>query len=127
MKITVDNYIENVLRTLASTNKPTERLQDSKIIDLLHGAIGISTEAGELLDVLKKHIYYGTSIDEINMMEECSDLLYYIGVILSRLGYTFEEVMQINIEKLQARYPEKFTSENAINRDLEKERKILEK
>ena len=132
MKITIDNYTENVYRTLAPTDiasgvvASNDHLLNTKILRLLHAAMGIAGEAGEIIDPIKKSIFYGKKLDEVNLMEECGDLLYFVAVLLDELGYTFEEVMQINIDKLAARYPEKFTSAKAINRDLDKERKILE-
>ena len=79
-----------------------------------------------MIDALKKHIYYGKDLDKVNLREEAGDLLWYISIMLDVLGTTYEECMQINIEKLAARYPNKFTEEDAIKRDLKKERKILE-
>lgn len=110
-----DNYIEKVLRTKASNELPMTRMNDENM-DFLHGAMGLSTEANEVLDIIKKHIFYGKPIDREDLMLECSDCLWYIGVILNRLGYSFQEVMDKNIEKLQKRYPEKFTEDKAINR-----------
>jgi NTP pyrophosphatase (non-canonical NTP hydrolase) len=121
------NYIEQVMRTLSPSEEALERLQDKRLIDILHGAIGISTEAGELLDAIKKHIFYGKKIDEVNLLEEIGDVFWYCGVLLYNLGYSFEEVQEKNILKLRLRYPNKFTTDKAINRDLIKEREELEK
>lgn len=99
----------------------------SKIQDLLHAGMGLVTESGEFLDTLKKHIYYGKELDKVNLIEELGDQLWYCAIALNALGSDFETAMQINIDKLKSRYPEKFTEELAKNRDLEKERSILEK
>ena len=93
---------------------------------LLHMTVGVSGEAGELLDPLKKTIFYGKSLDKINLDEEIGDILWYVAIYLNARGITFEQIMQQNIDKLRARYPEKFTSEHAINRDLDAEREALE-
>lgn len=93
---------------------------------MLHGAIGIVTEAGELLDAMKKSIYYCKALDRTNLIEELGDLEYYMAVLRIELGVSQEEIQERNIAKLRARYPEKFTSEHAINRDLDKEREVLE-
>lgn len=95
-------------------------------IELLHGAMGLSTEANELLDMMKKNIFYGNPIDVPNIVEECGDAMWYISLILREAGFSFEEVMQINIDKLKLRFPEKFEEHQAIDRDVAKERKLLE-
>ena len=98
-----------------------------KTQDLIHASMGLVTEAGEFQDMLKKHIYYGRELDEVNLKEEVGDLLWYCAIALNALGSDFETVMQTNIDKLKARFPEKFTEENANTRNLDKEREILEK
>jgi len=99
----------------------------TKTQDLLHASMGLVTEAGEFQDMLKKHLYYGRELDEINLKEEIGDVLWYCAIALNALGTDFETVMQTNIDKLRARFPEKFTEDNANSRDLDKEREILEK
>ncbi len=122
------DYIEKALRTdNLDIESIKERLQNKELIRLLHSAMGLSTEANEFLDMLKKHIYYGKPLDLVNVKEEIGDTLWYCAIAIDVLQTTMEEVMTVNIEKLKARYPEKFTSEKAINRDLNEERKILEK
>lgn len=183
-----------------------------------HAAKGMCTEIGELKDMLKKHIVYGKPFDEVNVLEECGDQLWYlalaaaaldlpmaglmphpkgwwteefdgsashikndlrmsavdfgarvifisaaafdqelglvisggwtfelwaqkapndaggrlraqiegVALVLRACGYTLEQAMERNIEKLRKRYPEKFTAEAALNRDLDGERAVLE-
>jgi len=100
-----------------------ERLRLSRLV---HAALGVGTEAGELQDALKKSIMYGKPLDPVNVMEECGDLMWYIALALAATGYTMEEAMERNIAKLRRRFPEKFTSENALTRDLSAERTALE-
>jgi len=121
------NYIENAIKT-ESTNfqAMNERLNDDGLKRLLHAGIGLSTEAGEFLDALKKHIFYGKDLDKVNLAEEMGDLFWYMAIVADELGFEFEEVMNRNITKLKARYGEKFSEEKAEKRDLETERKILE-
>ena len=127
-----EKYIMKVLTTVSNDyGKIKERLRDESTIDLLHAAIGMVTESGELLDMLKKHIFYGKELDLVNMEEELGDMGWYQGVAIhaARMkGYaiSFEQVWQKNISKLEARYAGKFNETKAENRDLEKERSILE-
>ena len=88
---------------------------------LLHGAMGLCTEAGEFQDQLKRHIYYGAELDLVNLNEEIGDMLYYVAILCDTLGLTIEQVMEANSAKLRERYPEKFTEHNALNRDAKKE------
>jgi NTP pyrophosphatase (non-canonical NTP hydrolase) len=96
------------------------------LADELHMVIGISTEAGELLDAYKKHFAYGKELDTINVGEEIADIMWYISNLCRLLNIDLEEMQQRNIDKLKARFPEKFTKENALNRNLDVERQILE-
>lgn len=125
--MTPKEYIENVLKTENVNHKAiTLRLMPPETQRLLHGAMGVVTEAGELMDALKKQIFYGAEPDKVNLKEEIGDLLFYVGVLCDTLGVTFEEIFETNIAKLKARYGDKFGETQALNRNLEKERKILE-
>ena len=120
-------YISDAVRT-ESTNfeAMNTRLNDDGLKRLLHAGIGLSTEAGEFLDALKKHIFYGKELDKVNLAEEMGDLFWYMAIVADELGFEFEEVMERNITKLKARYGEKFSEEKAEKRDLDTEREILE-
>ena len=96
------------------------------LADEMHMVMGISTEAGELLDAYKKHFAYGKQLDVVNVGEELADIMWYISNLCRMLNLDLEDVLQKNIDKLKARYPEKFDEKNALNRDLTKERAILE-
>lgn len=106
-----------------------ELVEDRKQIEFVHGVVGIATESGELLELLQNFLNPAISqeIDIANLKEELGDLFWYIALLANAFGFTFEEIQQTNIEKLRQRFPEKFTEELAINRNLEAERKILEK
>lgn len=120
------NYIRDAKRTEPECYvRPSMRV-GSDTARILHGAIGISTEAGEILDAVKKHIYYGKDLDRVNLAEEVGDVLWYCAILLDQLGMSFEQAMEMNINKLQKRFPEKFSEVKAENRDLESERKGLE-
>ncbi len=108
--------------------KASERTLINKGYDmnLLHAAMGISTESGEMLDQLKRVIFYGKALDVVNVKEEIGDLMWYIAILIRELDLDFEEILSLNIDKLKARFPEKFTEDKALNRDLSKERNILE-
>lgn len=112
---------------LMSYEAVVERLKDVGTLRLLHAAMGMCTETGEFMDMLKKHILYGKAIDKVNLKEELGDLEWYVALAIDELKTTFGYIFETNIEKLRARYPNKFTEKDALNRDLDKERKILER
>ena len=124
--MTSENYVENVIKTdCVYDTKLAVRLVESA--RMLHAAMGLVTEAAELLDMLKKHIYYGKKLDMVNAKEEIGDSSWYIGLAVDEMKTTMNEVLTLNIEKLKLRYPGKFNSEDAINRDVAAERVLLEK
>ena len=116
-------YKEEAARTF--TYRKTELHQ--KPTDLLHCAIGACTETGELLDQFKKHLYYGKDLDLINVGEEIADCMWYLSNLARLLDLDIEKLLDNNIAKLKIRFPDKFSNENALNRDLDSERKALEK
>lgn len=104
------------------------RLQNIDTIRILHMAMGLTTEAAEIMDALKKHLFYGKELDVVNLAEEMGDQFWYLAGMARVLGYTgFDQIMQTNIDKLKARFPDKFTEDKALVRDLDNEREILER
>lgn len=103
-----------------------ERVLSQKDTDLLHAALGISSESGEITEAIIKHLVGQSDLDNVNIKEEVGDVLWYLAILCRRCGFTLDEAMNTNIEKLAARYPNKFNCEDAINRDLDGERCVLE-
>ncbi len=91
--------------------------QHGKNTDLIHAALGLTTEVGELADPIKKAMFYGKPLDEANIKEEAGDLLWYLaGPLCRALGCTLEELAAANIAKLRARYPDTYSDQHAIAR-----------
>lgn len=112
-----NEYQEKSKRTCATLKKDENDL---------HMVLGMLTEVGELADVYKKYLAYGKEIDRFNVIEELGDLMWYVANFCRMNNIDFGEVLRINIEKLQARYPSEFNEANALRRDLETERNVLE-
>jgi hypothetical protein len=93
--------------------------------EMIHSALGIFTEAAEFLQAVVQSTFEGRVFDRINAIEELGDLEWYMAVMRSRLEISQEEVQRRNIAKLRARYPEKFASRAALDRDLDRERRAL--
>ena len=120
-------YVKNAIKTESQDFEAIgARMSEVQNQRLLHAGIGLATEAGEFLDALKKHIFYGKELDTVNLGEEMGDIFWYCAIVSDQLGIDFSEVMEKNISKLKARYGDKFTEDGAIKRDLDTERKILE-
>jgi len=97
---------------------------------VFHGIVGIATEASELTAALSDYIENGV-LDPVNIQEEMGDGAggtnsWYAAILHDELGLDPVETMTKNINKLRARYPEKYEDTLAENRDLTTERKILE-
>ena len=98
---------------------------NEKNIQLLHAAMGISTELGELSDNLKKYLFYGSKLNIVNAREELGDIMWYIALACRSLDVSLEDICEKNINKLKIRYPDKFTNESAENRNIEEETRVL--
>ena len=70
----------------------------------LHMAVGVSGEAGELLDAIKKYTVYNKPLDLENVIEELGDLEFYMEGLRQGLGITREETLKMNYNKLSVRY-----------------------
>jgi NTP pyrophosphatase (non-canonical NTP hydrolase) len=93
--------------------------------DFIHGVIGVTTETGELADILKKAVYKKTPPDAAKVTDECGDLLFYVSVVLQSVGSSLEEAMIRNDKKLELRYGKAFSTEKFLNKDKAKEEAIL--
>jgi NTP pyrophosphatase (non-canonical NTP hydrolase) len=106
----------NTYQALAMrTAKPLETSEN-----LMHAALGVSGEAGEFCDAIKKHLVYGQRLDVANAMEELGDLCWFIALACQTLNVPMEHVARMNIDKLSVRYPEQYTDLLAAER-LDKE------
>ena len=72
--------------------------------NMLHMAVGVSGESGELLDAIKKNVIYQKPLDRENVVEELGDMEFYMEGLRQGLGITREETLEHNIEKLGKRY-----------------------
>lgn len=90
-------------------------------VDLWHGATGCCTEAGELLDAVKKVVCYNKTTDRENVVEELGDLEFYMQMIRKNLGITREETLKYNMEKLAVRYKNYKYSDQAATERADKQ------
>lgn len=86
------------------------------IAQLINGALGLTGEAGEVSDLVKKGIFHEKGIDLEHLKKELGDCVWYLAMICDACGFTLDDVMQTNIDKLKVRYPEGFDTYRANNR-----------
>jgi NTP pyrophosphatase (non-canonical NTP hydrolase) len=129
MTIDLNKYVEFVDTT---TSKPSKYYEDFsaclKSLEeqgfhterLLTAAVGMSAEAGEFTEIVKKIVFQGKPVNEENLFHlkrELGDIMWYVSQACLGLDISLEEVIQMNFEKLNARYPEgAFTIERSENR-----------
>jgi len=133
--IDTNKYIEFVRQTTSPASSDFAQLlarmteleanYDADVPRLLTAALGMSAECGELVEIIKKILLQGKSYNEdnvIHMKKEAGDVLWYMSQLCIALDTTFEELMEINYQKLSARYPEGtfsvHKSENRVEGDI---------
>lgn len=105
--ITANDYQRAAMRTAG----------DDEESYLLNGVMGLCGEAGEVIDLVKKHLHQGHELDHVKVVEELGDVLWYCALIAEAVGATLSEVMQDNIRKLEERYPSGFDKAGSIHRE----------
>ena len=83
---------------------------------LINGVMGLCGEAGEAIDIVKKHLAQGHPLDREALIKELGDVAWYLAETAYALDVPLEEVLERNIDKLRARYPEGFDAVRSIER-----------
>ena len=83
---------------------------------LINGVMGLCGEAGEAIDIVKKHLAQGHDLDREKLIKELGDVAWYLAETAYALDIPLEEVLQRNIDKLKARYPEGFDTKRSVER-----------
>lgn len=107
---------EDMVRGLC---KRADRIAESMTTDAahqMHMVLGIASEAGELVDAVKKRVIYQQPLDVDNVVEELGDLEFYMEGLRQSIGYSREGILAHNIEKLTKRYGEKYSDQAAKER-----------
>lgn len=84
---------------------------------IFNACLGLSGEVGEFNDMIKKWVFHEKELDVEHLKKECGDILWYVAMICHSLNWNMDEIMQMNIDKLKARYPEGFDVDKANNRE----------
>lgn len=95
-------------RLLNKIDENAEYPWDDDIGGILNGCLGLSGEVGEFNDMVKKWIFHEKDMDVEHAKKEMGDVLWYVAMICHSFGWSMDEIMQMNVDKLKARYPEGF-------------------
>lgn len=83
---------------------------------MLNAALGLAGESGEFADLVKKINFQGHAPDAEHLKKELGDVLWYVALACEAMGFTMDDVMQTNIDKLKVRYPDGFKPQLSIVR-----------
>ena len=131
--MTGNDYQKLAMRT--NDHKATDRLLDNvDMIDffkqakagrdienydfggILNACLGLSGEVGEFNDMIKKWIFHEKELDVEHAKKEAGDICWYLAMLCESFGWNLDEIMQMNVDKLKARYPEGFDVDRANHR-----------
>lgn len=82
-------------------------------------ALGISGEAGEVAELIKKWLGHGHDVDKAKLVKELGDVLWYVSALAACFGINLELIGKQNLAKLKQRYPDGFSHEASLNRGVE--------
>lgn len=94
----------------------TARAEDNQREWLGNFGLGIAGEAGEVADMLKKHLFQGHDLDKDGLVKELGDVLWYIAALASVIGVGLEDIAEENLIKLRKRYPTGFNEQHSRER-----------
>lgn len=108
----VNDYQKKALRTLNPALSKKEVL--------INGVMGLCGESGEAIDLVKKHLAQGHELDKEKLAKELGDIAWYLAETADAIGYELEDIFQMNLDKLQKRYPHGFEIKQSLDRNDEK-------
>ena len=116
------NVMQDKIVEFNDFQKLSERTLDqglSNEMALANYGMGLTGEAGEVADLLKKGLFHGHELNYGKLKEELGDVMFYIAALATTAGLTLEEVAWANVEKLRKRYPQGFSEDRSRNREVQ--------
>lgn len=92
------------------------RTANEECFNLANAGLGLTGESGEAGDIIKKHLFHKHELNKEHLAKELGDVMWYIALNATIIGYDLDDIMQMNIDKLKARYPEGFDPEKSQHR-----------
>ena len=113
--MTINEYQKLAMRT--NDGMCDNRLHEKENIgELINGALGLTGEAGEVSDMIKKHVFHGHELNKDEIIKELGNVCWYVALLSYAINVPLEDILQKNVDKLKRRYPEGFSEESSINR-----------
>ena len=109
--MTINEYQELAMTTL------NPALSEKEV--LLNGVMGLCGESGEAIDLVKKWMMQGHPLDKAHLRKELGDIAWYLAETATAIGCDLESILQENIDKLKARYPDGFDANRSQHRKSE--------
>lgn len=119
-------YLSIIDREFGVNFSINDFVENESIVDDFKIVLSILRNCLKLLDLYKKKIFYNKEVDSEYFIQKSKDIYRDVILYCNINNIDLEKSLSINIDKLKQRYPDKFSSERAINRDLQTERNILE-
>ena len=107
--MTINEYQQ---RAMASLN-PELKGRDV----LINSVMGLCGESGEAIDIVKKWLAQGHTLDREHLAKELGDVAWYLAEAATALDLDLEDILRANLEKLERRYPDGFSTEKSVGRD----------
>ena len=115
-----DRMLENMLtcdmKYLLQQNLIAEDERHLDFGGIFNACLGLSGEVGEFNDIIKKWIFHEKQLDIDHAKKEAGDICWYLAMLCESFGWSLDEIMQMNVDKLKARYPQGFDIERANHR-----------
>jgi len=103
-----DHFTKDVIRTVNKTLEPNEHITNA--------ALGLTGEAGEVAEIVKKAMFQGHSLNREKIAEELGDVMFYVAYMADTIGMTLDQIMSQNVTKRRNRYPDGFSVQKSVNR-----------
>ena len=104
-----NEYQKQAMRTLNPALGPRDVL--------INGVMGLCGESGEVIDLVKKHLSQGHPLDTERVKSELGDVAWYLAETAEAIGASLNDILEMNLNKLRARYPDGFDVEKSMYRD----------
>lgn len=109
--MTINEYQQRAMATL------NPKLTEQDV--LINSVMGLCGESGEAIDIVKKWLAQGHPLDRENLAGELGDVAWYLAEAATALGMPLEDILRANLEKLERRYPDGFSTERSVGREAD--------
>lgn len=89
---------------------------NANLPDLINACLGLAGETGELLDMVKKYVFHEKPLDTEHLKKELGDCMWYVALFCKAMSWDLDDIIQMNIDKLKARYSDGFSTDLSNHR-----------